>query len=416
MEADIIAVGTELTCGAVVNTNAVWLSQRLLEAGVTVRRHIVVGDRLDDLRESIERSLGAVDVVLITGGLGPTQDDLTREALSAALGRPLESDRASEEHIRAFFRSIGRPMPEANLRQVMIPAGATALANAWGTAPGIRAKAGRVVIYALPGVPREMREMFDRYVAPDLRERAGGAAVAVRVLHTYGLGESMVGQHLGDLMTPGRNPSVGTQASEGQISVRIIGRGALAEEVRRLVEADADRVRTLLGDVVFGEGDDTLPLVAGRRLTELGRTVATVESCTGGLIAKSLTDVSGSSAYFLRGYVTYSNESKIDLLGVPRELIESHGAVSGPVAEAMAAGCRSRAGSDYALSATGIAGPTGGSADKPVGLVYIGLADANGCAVCELRFGAHLNREAIRDRACKTALNLLRRRLYGLRI
>jgi nicotinamide-nucleotide amidase len=350
---------------------------------------------------------------VITGGLGPTRDDPTREALAAALGQPLQPDEAAAERIRAFFREIGRPMSESNLRQALIPRGCRVLENLWGTAPGIRAQLGRAVIYVLPGVPREMREMFARSVEADVRARAKGSAVAVRVLRTYGLGESVIGERLADLMVADRNPSVGTQASEGLISVRIMGRGSSPAEAKRLVDQDAAQVRTILGDSVFGEGDEGLDAAVGRLLAGVGRTVAVAESCTGGLIAKSLTDVPGSSAYFVRGYVAYSNESKAELLGVDPAMIESHGAVSEQVAQAMAVGCRHRACSDYALSVTGIAGPSGGTPDKPVGLVYIGLADATGCTVCRMTFGGHLDRQAIRDRACKTALDFLRRRLLS---
>jgi nicotinamide-nucleotide amidase len=413
MFAEILSVGNEVVCGAVVDENAAWLARRLNELGLPVQRHAAVSDSVEAIRDEIRASARRVRVVVITGGLGPTRDDRTRQALAEALGRPLELDDASAEHIQAFFGNLGRAMPEANLQQAQLPGGTRALANAWGTAPGIRAEIGECWIYALPGVPREMKAMFDHHVAPELRELAGRWQVAVKILRTFGAGESAVGQALAEWMAPGRNPSVGTEAREGLVSVRIVACGSAAGEAERLVEADADRFRAVLGDLVFGEDDDTLAAVVGRRLVEQGATLATAESCTGGLLAKSVTDVSGSSRYFLRGYVTYSNESKVDLLGVPAALIESHGAVSEPVAKAMAEGCRQRAGSDYALSVTGIAGPTGGTADKPVGLVHFGLAEPTACHVHTVRFGEHLDREAIRDRTCSTALNLLRRLLLA---
>jgi nicotinamide-nucleotide amidase len=412
MDADILSIGTEVSTGAVVNTNTAWLARALMAVGIVPRRHVTVGDRLDAVRDEITRAAREVEVVIVTGGLGPTLDDMTRDALAAALGRPLERDEASVEHIRNLFRKMNRPMHESNLQQALVPRGARTLENPWGTAPGLRAELHRAVVFCLPGVPREMERMFERHVVPELRERCG-AAVAVRVLRTFGQGESFIGQQIAAFMDPARNPSVGTQASEGLISVRIIGRADSGPEAQRLVYADAEAIRAVLGEIVFGEDDDTLPGVVGRMLAERGLTLATAESCTGGMIAASITDVSGSSRYFLRGYVTYSNESKSELLGVPLELIAAHGAVSEPVAEAMAVGCLQRAGADYALSVTGVAGPTGGTADKPVGLVFVGLADRSECRVHRLQFSDHLNRWAIRDRTCKTALNLLRLRLLA---
>lgn len=412
MDADILSIGTEVSTGAIVNTNTAWLARALMAVGVVPRRHVTVGDRLDAIRDEIVRAAREVEVVIVTGGLGPTLDDMTRDSLAAALGQPLERDEASVEHIRNLFRKMNRPMGESNLQQALVPRGARAMENPWGTAPGLRAELHRAVVFCLPGVPREMERMFEKHVAPELRQGCE-AAVSVRVLRTFGQGESFIGQQIAAFMAPARNPSVGTQASEGLISVRIIGLAASEQEAQRLVDADAKAMRALLGEIVFGEDDDTLPGVVGRMLAERGQTLAVAESCTGGMIAASITDVSGSSRYFLRGYVTYSNESKSELLGVPPELIAAHGAVSEPVAEAMAVGCLQRAGVDYALSVTGVAGPTGGTADKPVGLVFIGLADRRECRVHRLQLSDHLSRWAIRDRTCKTALNLLRLRLMA---
>ncbi len=381
-----------------------------MAVGVVPRRHVTVGDRLDAIRDEITRSAREVEVVLVSGGLGPTLDDMTRDALAAALSVPLERDEASVEHIRDLFRRMDRPMGRNNLQQALVPRGARALENPWGTAPGLRAELHRAVVFCLPGVPREMERMFERHVAPELRRRCD-TALAVRVLRTFGQGESNIGEQIAVFMDPARNPSVGTQASEGLISVRIVGRAASASEAQQLVDADAQAIRAVLGRIVFGEDDDTLPGAVGRMLAERGQTLATAESCTGGMIAASITDVSGSSGYFRRGYVTYSNEAKSELLGVPPELIAAHGAVSEPVAQAMAVGCLHRANADFALSATGVAGPTGGTTDKPVGLVFIGLADRGECRVHRLQLSDHLSRWAIRDRTCKTALNLLRLRL-----
>lgn len=413
MEADIVSIGNEVATGAVANTNAAWLARRLTDLGVRVRRHVTVADELDAMQAEIERSIAAVDTVIMTGGLGPTPDDLARPALAAAIRQPLDHNDACADHVRSMFERMGRPMAEMNLQQALVPRTAVPLENPWGTAPGIRARVGDTVIYALPGVPREMRNMFDRHIEPDVRGRPSGDVVVSRVVHTFGEGESAVSQQILDLMRPGRNPAVGTQASEGLISVRILARAESEEQARRMADADGARVRSVLGPLVFGEGADTLPSVLGRMLRERGQTLATAESCTGGLIAQSLTDVPGSSAYFLRGYVPYSNDAKTELLGVPPSMLAAHGAVSKPVAEAMATGCLAAAGADYALSVTGIAGPTGGTKDKPIGLVFIGLAERGGCLARRFQFSSHLDRAAIRDRTSKTALNMLRLRLLA---
>jgi nicotinamide-nucleotide amidase len=301
-------------------------------------------------------------------------------------------------------------MSEANRVQALLPRGCTPLENAVGTAPGIAARRGECHIFCLPGVPSEMKRMFEDHLRSPIS--AGGTAepLVVRALHTFGSAEAEVAQRIEHLMRPGRNPAVGTTASDAVISVRIVARAEGDASAEALADRDVAEVRGLLGDLIFGAGEDTLATAVARRLVARRETVSTAESCTGGLLAKCLTDISGSSAYFLRGYITYANDAKIELVGVPQELIEREGAVSAEVARAMAEGCRLRARSDYALSITGIAGPTGGTTEKPVGLVFVGLADSAGSEVKQCLFGAHLSREAIRDRACKTALNMLRLR------
>jgi nicotinamide-nucleotide amidase len=259
-----------------------------------------------------------------------------------------------------------------------------------------------------------MEVMYARDVHPLLAARTGGAVLLARTIHCFGAGESDIGTQIHDLMQRDRNPAVGTTAKGGVIGVRIHARGRSHDEALTLLERDAREVRQRLGPLVFGEDSGTLPDAVARLLIERGATVSTAESCTGGLVAKSLTDVPGSSAWFLDGVVTYSNEAKTRLLGVPAGRIAEHGAVSAEVAEAMAVNARRLSGSDFAISITGIAGPTGGTADKPIGLVYIGLAGPSGCDVTEHRFGDNLNREEIRDRTAKTALNRLRLRLSGL--
>ncbi len=415
MRAEIISIGAELASGQEVDTNAAWLSARLTLLGVSTGRHVTVGDDLKDIAAALREAAGRSALIVITGGLGPTLDDVTRDALAEATGRPLELDEASFRAIEAYFASIGRPMSPCNRRQAFAPRGAIVLANEWGTAPGIRIAVESAAAFVLPGVPREMKAMFERYVTPWVEQQPDRQAHALRILRTYGAGESALAEQIADLMSPGRNPSVGTTASEGIISVRIAAWAASQAEADRLVAGDAAAVRSRLGNLVYGEGGEDLAAVVGRMLAEQGRTVSTAESCTGGLVGKLLTDVSGSSVYYLGGFVAYSNRQKSAALNVPAETIEKHGAVSEPVAQAMAAGCRQATGSDYALAITGVAGPTGGTTDKPVGLVFIGVAGLDGVLVRRCQFSGRLDRAAIRDRSAKTALDMLRRRLADAR-
>jgi len=404
----IVAIGDELLLGQTVDTNSAWLAEQVAEIGLRPVLHLTVGDDAERIAWALRTAADTARVVLVTGGLGPTADDLTRQGLASAMGVQLHLDEECLRQIREYFAWRGREMPEANRSQAMIPAGAAAIRNSCGTAPGIRAELGGSLVFVMPGVPREMREMFQNSVRPELTRLAGGRAIVSRTLLCYGAGESDIASKISDLMARGRNPAVGTTPQETIIGVRIVAEGASPEEARRLAAETEREVRRRLGDLVFGEDGETLADAVARLCFETGCTVATAESCTGGLIAKSLTDISGSSRYFVRGYVTYSNSSKVELLAVPDELIRTRGAVSAEVAEAMAKGCRLRSGVDYALAVTGIAGPTGGSAEKPVGLVYIALDGPDGCEVRQFRFGEHLERWQVRDRARKAALNMLR--------
>lgn len=414
MEAVVISCGTELVTGHCVDTNSAWLSERLTAHGVRVAEHITVGDEIEDIRHAVRRALERAELVIITGGLGPTGDDLTREGIAAAIGQPLEENANAILQIRTFFERWQRDMPESNRIQAMIPKGCSVIPNPRGTAPGIGYENGARRLYALPGVPVEMREMFEAAIRPTLRSSLGETCSLAACLLCYGISEAKLGEAIADMMTRGRNPLVGTTASDAVLTVRVLARGDDAQSARRLLDADCNEIRRRLGRVVFGEDDETLQGAVARQLIEQGKTIATAESCTGGMLAQRLTDIAGSSAYFLRGYVTYSNESKTQLLGVSPDVLAEHGAVSEAVASAMAVECRRTARSDFALSITGIAGPGGGSPpDKPVGLVFIGLADETGVAVRRFLMGEHLTRGEIRDRTCKTALNLLRHRLLA---
>ena len=409
MKAQILAIGTELAIGQAVDTNSAWLAQQLAAAGVHTARHVTVADDLADITGAIREAAATAELVLISGGLGPTADDLTRDALAAALGVELVFNPTSYEQIEAYFAERKRAMHEKNRVQAMIPDGATPIENPRGTAPGIRATLGRAAIFVMPGVPSEMKAMFARDVLPAIGAMGGAGEVIVqRILRTFGMAESELGEKIVDLMKRGRNPAVGTSAADLIISVRINAHGRTADEAAALAERDVAAVRERIGTYVFGEGEDELQTAVARLLIEQGRTVSTAESCTGGLVAKRLTDVSGSSAYFMQSFVTYSNEAKSRLLEIPPELIASHGAVSEPVARAMAENCRRLSDTDYALSVTGIAGPTGGTPDKPVGLVFVALATAGRTVVRELRLGETITRAEVRDRSAKAAVNLLR--------
>lgn len=408
MNAEIIAIGTELTAGITLDTNGAWLARRLTAIGAVVNRHVAVADRVEEICDAVVRAARDSDVVIVNGGLGPTADDLTREALAQASRRPLVHDADSEEHIRSFFKNRNREISASNFRQAELPEGATVLHNECGTAPGFRIEINGATVYVLPGVPVEMKQMYERCVEPELTRAAAGAATVIRTIHCFGDSESAVGERIADLMAAGRQPTVGITAKDGVLSVRVIARSQSRESAQALAAADAANVRQRLGDIVFGEDDDTLHSVVGQLLIEQNHTIATAESCTGGLLAKLLTDLPGSSAFFLAGLVTYSNEAKTRLLSVPEETITTHGAVSAEVAAAMAEGCRNVTGATIAVSTTGIAGPSGGTPTKPVGLIYAARADADGTIVKEINLGKHLTRDAIRDRTCKRILNYIR--------
>ncbi|MBI3985558.1 MAG: competence/damage-inducible protein A [Lentisphaerae bacterium] len=409
MEAVILSVGDELTMGQTTDTNSAWLSARLAEKGVMTRYHLTVPDDVKAIMRALASATAEAALVIVTGGLGPTEDDLTREALSRFLGVPLEFDKPSLERIEALFKSRGRAMPESNRIQALCPRGATMLENPAGTAPGIKAVIRNTTIHCFPGVPSEMRAMFERHAAPGLPGLSGRVILTLKI-NTFGLGESAVGETLGPLMRRDRNPKVGTTATGGIVSVRIRSEFETAEKA----QAELDRIRkdveSSLGDAVFGHDQETLQEALARLLKARHKTVATAESCTGGLLARYLTDVPGSSEYYWGGWVTYANRAKESELQVPAGLIREHGAVSEPVVQSMAGQALKKSGADYALALSGVAGPDGGTPDKPVGTVWIAMAARRGDAietVAEhgIMFG---DRAMIRDRAAKTALNRLR--------
>lgn len=410
-QAWIVSIGAELALGQIVDTNAAWLAGELARLGVRTDRHLTLTDDIGAIRDAVTQAAHAAEVVLITGGLGPTDDDLTRQALAQAAGEPLVRHADSLEQIRAFFAARGREMIDRNEIQAMFPRGAEPIENTCGTAPGIAMSLHDTPVFAMPGVPFEMKTMFARDVAPRIKSGASTGVILSTVLRCFGLGESDLGERIADLMRRGRNPEIGTTADLGVIGIRI-NATADSEPAARDMLADAEAaIRSRLGRHIFGRDDDTLASVVGAMLKKRRRSLSIAESCTGGLIAKLITDVVGSSAYFAGGAVTYSDEIKTSVLGVDPELLKKHGAVSKPVAEAMARGASTKFDTDYAVAVTGIAGPAGGSPDKPVGLVYLAVAEPGTATVRRLLLGADAPRYVIRQRAAMSALNLLRSRL-----
>ncbi|MFB3891317.1 MAG: competence/damage-inducible protein A [Phycisphaerae bacterium] len=409
MNAIVLSIGTELTSGQTIDTNSAYLARQLAERGISTLEHITVADDQPEIADAIRRSAAKADLVIVSGGLGPTADDLTRQALADAMGTTLEMDDKCLAEITEFFRLRNRPMSPVNQVQAMVPRGATAIPNKVGTAPGLYARIGRCDVFITPGVPSEMEWMYKNAVEPRLPSLSG--VIVHRILHTFGAGESDVGAKIADLMKRGANPLVGTTVAAGLVSIRIIACAATVDEARRMTDGTVAAINERLGELVVGEGDMTMAQVVGELLRKRRQTLATAESCTGGLVGKLITDVSGSSDYYLGGVVSYSNRIKAGLLGVEEALLERHGAVSEPVARAMAEGCRKRLGSDWALAITGVAGPTGGTAEKPVGLVHIALAGPHGTEAIRSVFPG--TREIVRLRSALMALNLLRLRLRG---
>jgi nicotinamide-nucleotide amidase len=409
LNAEILAIGSEMLTPFRVDTNSLWLTEQLNALGVEVKLKTVVGDDELRLEEAIRDALRRSEIIISTGGLGPTEDDITKKVFARVLGRELEVHEPTIEKMRARFARRNLEMPANNIRQAMVMTGATLLENNNGTAPGQLVQQGNGTVVLLPGPPREMKPMFAEQVAPVLKERVGEVYILRRKLSIYGLTESKTDDIAAPVYTQYQNPTTTILFKDGQIELHLTAQSPTAEEAQSLLDELAAKLLEVLGDYVYSEKDETLEKVVGDLLRAHDATLATAESCTGGLLAGRLTEVAGSSDYFIEGVVSYANEAKIDLLGVPRELLEQHGAVSEQVAEAMAAGIRARAGTTFGIGITGIAGPGGGSEEKPVGLVYIALADANESKARRLVFPG--DRQFIRSLAVNAALDLVRRRL-----
>ncbi|MCA8950255.1 MAG: competence/damage-inducible protein A [Planctomycetes bacterium] len=406
LRAQLIAIGDELVHGAGLDTNSKWLAIELERLGLVVRRFTVVGDEPEHLRQAIEAACAHADIVVATGGLGPTLDDRTREVTADILGVELRFHEPSWQRIADWMAQRRRPVPESNRRQAMVPIGASVLPNSCGTAPGFAATIGAARLFALPGVPREMRAMFAEQVVPELAALPGLRPTADLKLRVLGPSEALLGERIAGFMLPGRDPAVGVTASGGLLTVRIVGTGMDLAAAKAHCEATAAELRPLLGDWLFAEGDGELPELVLERLRRAGRTLALAESCTGGRIASQLVDVAGASDVLLGGVVAYDNSAKVALLGVDETVLATHGAVSEPVAAAMAAGARLRFRADVAISTTGIAGPAGGSPAKPVGTVCFGIATAVSTVAWTVRI-PDLGREFVRDRAVYEAFRAL---------
>jgi nicotinamide-nucleotide amidase len=408
-KAGIISIGNELLNGQTVDTNAAYIAGRLRIISLPVVSVHSVPDEEPAIERALTLATDEADVVVVTGGLGPTDDDVTRQAFAGFLGVELVLRPDLLEKIKRFFDRRGIEMPARNSIQACIPQGAAAIENERGTAPGIRARKEGKWLLALPGVPAEMRHMLDTQVLPELRMLASGQAIAVRRLKCFGAGESKIAEMIGAAMQRGRNPLVNCTVHTGIISLEVVATAADRVEAERMAEREERSLRALLGNLVYGMDNQTLAEVVGEGLVRTGRTLAVAESCTGGLLAELITDIPGSSRYLTYGWITYSNEAKCRELEVPKEMIDTYGAVSEQVARAMAQGARRKAGTDYAIAITGIAGPGGGSEQKPVGLVYIAVDNRDGMDTSRYIFS--FDRSSVRLRAAQTALNTLRLKL-----
>ena len=409
MQAEIISIGTELLLGEILDTNAQYLGARLPALGIDLFYTSKVGDNLERLAEVIERAWGRSDLVITTGGLGPTEDDLTREAIARVLDEKVSVDPELERQLREFFDRRGVTMPERNLTQATLIPSARALPNPRGTAPGWWVERQERIIVAMPGPPVEMQRMWEKEVAPELeRQSAGRRTVLVaRTLKTMGLGEGHVDEMVSPLLKS-NNPTIGVYARADGVQLRIAAKAPDRDQARRLIQPVEDEMRRILGNAVWGADDDTLEGVIGDLLRRSDLTLATMESCTGGLLANTITNVPGSSDYFRGGLVAYTTEMKIDW-GVDREIIAEHGVVSAECAREMARAVRERLGSDVGIGITGVAGPEP-QEEQPPGTIHIGL-DAGFTVPQHVSYQFAQGREAVKQRAATTALALMRRAL-----
>jgi len=409
MDAEIIAVGSELLTPFRQDTNSLYLTGKLNSLGLEVRFKTIVGDDRERLAAVFRAALNRSGLVLLTGGLGPTEDDVTREVVAEVLGRPLREIPEIRESLEQRFARLGRPMPQTNLRQALVPEGSEWLANRQGTAPGLWLEHEGKIVVLLPGPPRELEAVFESECLPRLSRLSSGSPIKTRVYKVVGLPESEVDELIAPIYKDYTNPTTSLLAVPGTIEVHLRARAATEAEAEALLSELGDKIELVLGDHVFSTRGESLEEVVGLYLAMKRKTLAVAESCTGGLLSGRLTRIPGSSDFFLGGGVCYSNELKTKLAGVPAALIEARGAVSAPVAQAMAEGIRARTQASIGLGVTGIAGPGGGGTEKPVGLVFIALADDRGTQVRQFRFPG--DRERVRQWAITAALEMIRRRV-----
>jgi nicotinamide-nucleotide amidase len=409
MDAEIIAVGSELLTPFHLDTNSLYITKKLNALGIEVRFKTVVGDHPEHLAEVFRAALGRSPLIILVGGLGPTEDDISRQVVAEVLERPLREVTEIRQSIQERFARSGRPMPENNARQALVPERAEWLENRHGTAPGLWIEHDDRIIVLLPGPPRELEPMFDACCLLRLARFATSEQIKTRVYKVVGLPESEVDQRAAPIYRAYQNPTTTILATPGAIEIHLRARAASENEAEAMLAELGDKIELALGDHVFSTKGESLEEVVGMYLVMRQKTVAVAESCTGGLVAERLTCIPGSSNFFLGGVICYSNDLKTKLAGVPPALMEAHGAVSKPVAQALAEGIRARTGASVGIGITGIAGPSGGSPEKPVGLVFIALADERGTQVREFRFPGP--RERIRLLASQMALEMIRRRI-----
>jgi len=408
MKAEILAVGTELLLGDIVNTNGQYIAKRLADMGIFVYHQSVVGDNVERLKEAYKLAFNRADLVIATGGLGPTKDDLTKETAAEFFERNLILHEESLEFIKSYFEKMNRTLNEGNRKQAYLPEGAKVLPNDNGTAPGCVIEEDSKILILLPGPPKEMIPMFEKQVVPYLLKFQEGVLES-KVLRILGIGEGHMAEKISDIIDNQANPTVAPYAKEGEVTLRITAKGETKEKADELIEPVEKAIRERLGEDIYGEGESTIEEVVAEILINRGLTIATAESCTGGLLAGKLINYPGISSVFIEGAITYSNEAKMARLNVNKETLDAFGAVSKETAAEMAQGIAMSAGTDIGISVTGIAGPGGGTEEKPVGLVYIGLCINGEVKTKELRLSG--DRQKVRNRTVMNALDFLRREL-----
>lgn len=411
MTAEILAVGTELLMGQIANTNAQYISGKLAELGINVYFHTVVGDNAARLEETLKRALNRSDIVITTGGLGPTKDDLTKETISKTMNRNLVLHEDILEDIKDFFAKKHRAMTEINIKQAYLPENSIVIPNPNGTAPGCIIEDGEKAVIMLPGPPKEMQPMFEETVFNYLKQKTGVILVS-KMLKIFGIGESDIETRLMNLIDSQSNPTIAPYASQGEVTVRVTARCINNDEASEMLSPVVDEIKRRLGAAVYSEDGQTLEKVVFGLLKENGLVLATAESCTGGTLAGRITDIPGSSEVFERAYVTYSNRAKVEDLGVSPDTLDKYGAVSRETALEMVNGLKQKTGASVGVAITGIAGPGGGTEEKPVGLVFVAayVKDKVICKKLELAG----NRERIRNDACLHALDMIRRLILGI--